>query len=45
FYIGKYHWPAFNVADSAIFVGVTIFLLLQIFEGEEKNKGPVEDTA
>ncbi|WP_446007935.1 signal peptidase II [Candidatus Electrothrix sp.] len=38
FYIGKYHWPAFNVADSAIFVGVTIFLLLQVFEGEEKQE-------
>ena len=37
FYIGKYHWPAFNAADSAIFVGVTIFLLLQIFEKEEKQ--------
>ena len=36
-YIGKYHWPAFNVADSGITVGVTIFLLLQIFEGEEKK--------
>ena len=44
-YIGKHHWPAFNVADSAIFVGVAIFLLLQIFEEDEKNKGPVEDTA
>ncbi|MDU9047564.1 MAG: signal peptidase II [Candidatus Electrothrix sp. Rat3] len=38
FYIGKYHWPAFNVADSAIFVGVTIFLLLQIFEKEAKQE-------
>lgn len=26
FYIGEYHWPAFNVADSAISVGITIFL-------------------
>ncbi|MCW5202966.1 signal peptidase II [Desulfobulbus sp. US2] len=44
-YVGKYHWPAFNVADSAIFVGVTIFLLLQVFEKEEKNTESVEDTA
>lgn len=28
FYLGSYHWPAFNVADSAIFVGVAILLFL-----------------
>jgi len=27
FYIGTAHWPAFNVADSAITVGVGIFIL------------------
>lgn len=26
-YIGSYHWPAFNVADSAISVGIGIFVL------------------
>jgi signal peptidase II len=26
-YVGAYHWPAFNVADSAITVGVTIFIV------------------
>ncbi|MFZ4484458.1 MAG: signal peptidase II [Chthoniobacterales bacterium] len=26
FYIGQNHWPAFNVADSAIVVSVAIFL-------------------
>ncbi len=25
-YIGAYHWPAFNVADSAITIGITIFI-------------------
>jgi signal peptidase II len=29
FYIGEYHWPAFNVADSAIFVGVALLLFLK----------------
>lgn len=24
FYIGKYHWPAFNIADAAIFIGVVL---------------------
>jgi signal peptidase II len=27
FYVGKWHWPAFNVADSAICVGATLFIL------------------
>lgn len=26
-YIGRYHWPAFNIADSAITVGVTLFII------------------
>ena len=26
FYVGRYHWPAFNVADAAISVGV-VFLI------------------
>jgi len=31
FYIGSLHWPAFNVADSAITVGVAIFLVHLVF--------------
>jgi len=31
FYIKNYHWPAFNVADSAITVGVGLFLVASIF--------------
>ena len=26
-YIGNWHWPAFNVADSAITIGVGVFIL------------------
>jgi signal peptidase II len=26
-HLGAYHWPAFNVADSAITVGIAIFIL------------------
>jgi signal peptidase II len=27
FYVGKWYWPAFNAADSAITVGIAVFLL------------------
>jgi signal peptidase II len=30
-YIGRHHWPAFNLADSAITVGVGIFLVYNLF--------------
>ncbi len=30
--IGRYHWPAFNIADSALSIGVTIILLTHLFK-------------
>jgi signal peptidase II len=30
-YVGCHHWPAFNVADLAITVGVTIFIVYSFF--------------
>jgi len=30
--MGKYHWPAFNVADSSLTVGVTIILLIHFLK-------------
>jgi len=35
FYIGTHHWPAFNVADSAITIGVTL-LMLQLLINKKK---------
>jgi signal peptidase II len=32
FYIGNLHWPAFNIADSAISVGIGIFVLHLLFK-------------
>jgi len=32
FYIGSYHWPAFNVADSAVSVGVTVLMYYMIIK-------------
>ena len=37
-YIGRHHWPAFNVADSAITVGVGLFLLTQFLEDREEKR-------
>ncbi len=34
FFIGRYHWPAFNVADSAITVGV-FFLMLHFLKRDD----------
>ncbi|MBC8316444.1 MAG: lipoprotein signal peptidase [Desulfobulbaceae bacterium] len=39
FYIGRYHWPAFNVADSAIVVGVGLFLLAGFVYPEPEEGG------
>lgn len=36
FYFGSYHWPAFNVADSAICIGAVLFLIVNVLE-ERKN--------
>jgi signal peptidase II len=32
FSIGTYHWPAFNVADSALTIGITILVLTALFK-------------
>jgi len=32
FYVADYHWPAFNIADSAISIGMTIFLYHIVFK-------------
>ena len=36
FYVGSYHWPAFNIADSAIFVGA-VLMILDSFKGSDKE--------
>ncbi len=36
FYIGTHHWPAFNIADSAICIGVAL-IFIGYFKKEEKK--------
>lgn len=38
FYVAGHHWPAFNVADSAIVVGVALFLLTNVLEERQKKE-------
>lgn len=38
FYIGDAHWPAFNVADSAIFVGAAL-MIYDSFTSEDNESG------
>jgi len=32
FFAGSFHWPAFNVADSALTIGITIILLTALLK-------------
>jgi signal peptidase II len=36
-YVGTHHWPTFNVADSAICVGVVFFLVINYIEEKRKS--------
>ena len=37
FHLGNFHWPAFNVADSAITVGAGILLVLLVRPTNSEN--------
>lgn len=39
-YLGTHHWPAFNVADSAIVVGVTLFIVNNLLFDRESSERP-----
>jgi len=40
FYLGSYHWPAFNVADSAIVVGSVLLLIEVLWPGRQAANVP-----
>lgn len=39
-YIGNWHWPAFNIADSAICIGAVLF----VYDELRRGKKPVSGT-
>ncbi len=38
FYVGSYHWPAFNVADSAIVCGALLLVVEILFAGSPSHQ-------
>jgi len=38
FHVAGYHWPVFNIADSAITVGVIFIIAEGLFAGRKKTK-------
>nr|WP_321466855.1 signal peptidase II [uncultured Desulfobulbus sp.] len=37
-YVGSHHWPAFNIADSAITVGVLVFIVTNLLFDRQTTK-------
>lgn len=42
FYVGEWHWPAFNVADIAICVGAFLACIAMLRAAPEKTAPPVQ---
>ncbi len=38
FHVGRWHWPAFNVADAAIVIGVVVLLAESLFSGTARRR-------
>jgi signal peptidase II len=34
FHVGRFHWPAFNLADTFICIGVALLIYRQLFKGK-----------
>ena len=45
FYVGDWHFPAFNMADSAITIGVALLLFDGLFQGRDRGKNSARPEA
>jgi signal peptidase II len=43
FYVGPYHWPSFNVADSAICIAVGLYMLSSLWHTRHPLKNSTND--
>ncbi|WP_137166386.1 signal peptidase II [Salinimonas lutimaris] len=39
FYVGQYHWPAFNLADAGIFIGAAMLIVDMLINNHDKDSG------
>jgi len=37
FYVNNWHWPAFNIADSAIFIGAALLIVDMLKNGDKSE--------
>ena len=45
FYVNGFHWPAFNIADSAIFIGAALLIIDMIKNGDKNKKTDAPNTS
>lgn len=45
FFVGEYHWPAFNVADSSICVGVSLLFIDLLRRERGRREAPIPPQA
>ncbi len=38
FHVGNWHWPAFNLADTSIFIGAALLIIISLFPAADKHK-------
>ena len=43
-YYGSYHWPAFNIADSAITVGAVILIIDSLLHARHEKNSKADDS-